>query len=90
MQVLPITTEVLHCEMDRDCASDVTHIGSKGYLYCANHAPDRRPGEGCRALKGWEIALLESGQPVPSYKPISFKTYLITKNKRNLDGYNLS
>jgi hypothetical protein len=30
------------CDMKKDCAEAVTHIGSKGYVYCEKHAAQRR------------------------------------------------
>ncbi len=30
------------CEMTKDCANPVTHIGEKGYVYCAEHAQCRQ------------------------------------------------
>lgn len=59
------------CDMRRDCTMPVTHIGSKGYIYCAAHALDRRGWEHCRKLRKWEIALIERGIPLASYTPIS-------------------
>jgi hypothetical protein len=58
------------CEMSHDCAQPVTHIGEKGYIYCAGHAADRRY-ERTRALRPWELDLIRAGQPVPSYRPIT-------------------
>jgi hypothetical protein len=26
------------CDMTKDCQNTVTHIGSKGYIYCVEHA----------------------------------------------------
>lgn len=71
----------IHCEKVKGCTGKVTHIASKGYLYCANHRPATRVSRTLkgRTLKGWEIALLEAGEPVPSYKPISQKAYLASK-----------
>lgn len=61
----------LTCDMRRECANPVTHIGAKGYLYCATHAPQRQGVERCRQLRAWELELLRAGKPLPSYKPIS-------------------
>jgi hypothetical protein len=51
----------------------VTHIGSKGYVYCAKHAVGRRQSghERTRAMPAWELKLIPAGQPLPSYKPVS-------------------
>jgi hypothetical protein len=59
------------CEMVKDCPNPVTHIGSKGYVYCTLHAPERKGWEGTRKMRKWEIELLKNGQAVPSYKPMS-------------------
>ena len=41
------------CDMRKDCAEAVTHIGSKGYIYCAKHAVQRRESgyERTRAMR---------------------------------------
>jgi hypothetical protein len=60
------------CEMGRGCTNTVTHIGEKGYIYCADHAKDRRHyvGEHCRKMRPWELKLIATGKPLPSYTPI--------------------
>lgn len=30
------------CDMDKGCTNPVTHIGEKGYVYCAAHVERRR------------------------------------------------
>jgi hypothetical protein len=59
------------CDMEKDCVSPVTHIGEKGYVYCAGHVGDRRGVERCRKMRAWEVKLLAEGKPLPSYKPIA-------------------
>ena len=61
----------MKCAMDKDCAAEATHIGSKGFIYCAAHAVERRATsrERCRRMRAWELSLIESGKPLPSYKP---------------------
>lgn len=61
----------LRCEMDHDCDAPVTHVGSKGYIYCAGHAQIRRQSgyERCRKARGWEMGMLRAGRVLPSYKP---------------------
>jgi hypothetical protein len=61
----------LCCDMKAGCTQPITHIGEKGYIYCAEHVGDRKYWERCRKLRLWEIAVLESGEPLQSYKPIS-------------------
>jgi len=63
------TATMPKCNMREDCAAPVTHIGSKGYVYCAAHAAARRGVEGARKLRGWEIHYLRQGRALPSYTP---------------------
>jgi hypothetical protein len=60
------------CDMTEFCQSAVTHIGNKGYAYCAEHAQQRRQYgyESTRKMRVWELQLLASGQPLPSYQPL--------------------
>lgn len=61
----------LRCEMRETCERPVTHIGEKGYAYCAECAVYRREGhyERTRKLRPWELALLVAGKQIPSYRP---------------------
>jgi len=59
----------LTCDMTKDCPERVTHIGEKGYVYCATHAPQRRGWERTRRLHALEIAQLEAGYPLASFTP---------------------
>lgn len=61
----------MQCEMTDACKAPVTHIGEKGYVYCGPHAEVRRQAgsERTRKMRAWECALIEAGEPVPSYKP---------------------
>jgi hypothetical protein len=59
----------MKCDMNSDCDNRVTHIGEKGYVYCAEHAAHRRGVERCRKMRKWELVLIESGKPLPSYRP---------------------
>lgn len=65
--VEPVYVE-LKCDMGV-CSGEVTHIGAKGYIYCADHAVIRRPRENTRKLRKWELDLLHEGKLVPSYEP---------------------
>jgi hypothetical protein len=58
------------CEMEADCKNPVTHIGHKGYVYCAEHAIDRRSSgyERCRRMRAWELKMVMAGEPLPSYE----------------------
>jgi len=59
---------VLQCEMRKECTSEVTHIGSKGYIYCKGHAQARGGYESARAMRVWELDLVKAGKQVPSYE----------------------
>lgn len=59
----------LQCDMKRDCAADVTHIGEKGYVYCGAHAVVRRARERCRKMTAGEKKTLLSGGTIASYRP---------------------
>lgn len=65
--------KTLQCEMSRTCEHPVTHIGSKGYIYCAQDAADRRFSgyESTRALTAWELEHLRNGRGILSYAPIT-------------------
>lgn len=60
----------MQCDMSHDCHRPVTHIGEKGYVYCAEHAVDRRRcgWERTRQMRTWEVKLIQQGKPLPSYK----------------------
>jgi hypothetical protein len=65
------------CDMKRDCPNPVTHIGERGFVYCAEHAPARKGWERCRQMRPWELKLIESGTPLPSYEPITLHEYRV-------------
>lgn len=58
--------------MRKTCTAAVTHIGEKGYVYCAEHAVLRRRSgaERTRKMLPWELKLVEQGTPLPNYRPI--------------------
>lgn len=58
------------CDMRKDCLNPVTHIGEKGYVYCAEHAPDRRGIEAVRRMRVWELKVVLGGGQLTSYRPI--------------------
>lgn len=62
----------MQCDMKQDCKAPVTHIGEKGYIYCREHAIERRQfvGERTRKMRAWELKLVRAGIPLPSYRPI--------------------
>ena len=61
----------VQCEMRDDCQSRVTHIGSKGYIYCEHHAGVRNSSqyERARKMRPWELRWIAEGKTLPSYKP---------------------
>lgn len=62
---------ILTCEMHKDCSQPVSMIEDKGYVYCAEHGVERRSyGRRCRKLRPWELRLLRTGEPLPSYRPL--------------------
>lgn len=62
----------LQCDKSRECSNLVTHVGSKGYIYCASCAAVRRIThiERTRKLRAWELTLIKCGGMLSSYKPI--------------------
>lgn len=56
--------------MTQECTAPVTHIGSKGYVYCAVHAVQRRGIERTRKMRVWELKLIQAGRQIPSYTPL--------------------
>lgn len=63
------TPKPLQCEMSIDCGQRVTHIGSKGYVYCTEHAIGRRVGgwERTRKMTASELRVVQSGRPLTAY-----------------------
>jgi hypothetical protein len=66
-EVTPVSR--LHCDMKDTCTDPVTHIGNKGYLYCAKHAAHRSTygSERTRKMTRLEISKVEDGDPI-SYR----------------------
>lgn len=64
-------SEKLTCDMRADCAAPITHIGEKGYIYCAEHVECRRGIERCRKLRPFELRILKAGKALPSYAPLT-------------------
>lgn len=63
---------MIQCDMHDECGMAVTHIGSKGYVYCTAHALQRQTGsssENVRKMQAWELRWLGEGKALPSYKP---------------------
>lgn len=61
----------LKCDGWCDGVNPVTHIGAKGYAYCAGCAVIRRDSgyESTRRMRTWELVMLRQGTPLPSYEP---------------------
>lgn len=59
----------LKCDMSKQCHKPVTHIGSKGYVYCQDDAIVRRESrnERTRKMLKREIRQLEEGKPLANY-----------------------
>jgi len=58
----------LYCDMRDGCLNPVTHIGERGWAYCATHAPWRRGYERTRRLLVSERKQLERGEPLASFE----------------------
>lgn len=59
----------LRCDMTADCTEPITHLDSKGYLYCTKHAAQRKSSSGpsVRKLKPGEISKLSRGESIRGY-----------------------
>lgn len=68
-----MSRSAFQCGMDNACPDAATHIGEKGFIYCAKHAQIRKEGgrERCRKMRRWELELVAEGKQVPSYAPIT-------------------
>jgi hypothetical protein len=57
------------CDWRHDCKAEVTHIGNKGYLYCAQHAIGRRNSgyERTRKMTNAELKALHAGEALIKY-----------------------
>jgi hypothetical protein len=64
------TKTQLHCEMSKECGHPVTHLEYKGFVYCKECAMELKWSRRIvRALRPWEIKMLQAGQALPSYEP---------------------
>ena len=60
----------LQCEMEDECSNVVTHIEDKGYIYCAEHARERRMsgfGGRCRKMRPHELRRVQAGLQIKKY-----------------------
>lgn len=71
---------VLQCDMEDACHAPVTHLEDKGWVYCAQHAEDRRGMHRIRRLQPWELKVLASGEPLATYEPMTKQEYLQRKS----------
>lgn len=55
------------CDMVKDCAKPVSHIDSKGYVYCDTHGLQRKIYAKCRKLKAKELETLKQNKPIAKY-----------------------
>lgn len=60
-------TKAVRCDWRQECANPVTHIGEKGYAYCAADAPKRSGTERVRKLLVSERKALERGEQLASF-----------------------
>ena len=64
---MQIANGEIRCDWRPDCCAEVTHIGEKGYVYCAGHVGNRRGVERCRKLLASERRALERGEKIASF-----------------------
>lgn len=57
-------------------SNPVAYIDEKGFIYCGPCGKRRQYSHRCRQLRPWELRLLQRGEQVPSYEPISQAEYL--------------
>lgn len=70
-----LTNGVLRCDMNPECAATVTHIDTKGFVYCAAHGAQRKAGGyQCRKLTAPETAALTRGETIAYSKPKGAKS----------------
>jgi hypothetical protein len=58
-------------DMKDGCTNPVTHIGVRGYIYCAGCSPQRQGFEHTRRMRSWELKILQSGKKLLRYNPIT-------------------
>ncbi len=59
------------CDMRDECKNPVTHVGDKGWIYCAEHARGRQGWERTRQMRKWELDILKTGGQLPKYDRIT-------------------
>ncbi len=58
--------KALRCDTE-GCVEPVTHIDSKGFIYCTDHGQTRRHYQRCRKLRPHELNRLRRGEQVKRY-----------------------
>jgi hypothetical protein len=59
---------MIQCDYEQACTDGAMYISSKGFAYCANHAPARNdPYVRCRKLRPHEMRRLERGETLARY-----------------------
>lgn len=61
------STVTLKCNMEKSCASPVTHIDAKGWVFCTPHGEARKVHRNCRKLRPHELRKLQRGEPIARY-----------------------
>lgn len=56
--------KTLKCDGIKDCKNPISHIDSRGFIYCEKHGYFRSQYEKCRKLKQNELKLLELDKPI--------------------------
>lgn len=57
----------IKCDGKSDCPDGATYIDSRGWAYCARHAPGSGGGILCRKLRPHEVRRLERGEALAHY-----------------------
>lgn len=58
---------LLTCAMVQGCDAPITHLDTRGYVYCTRHGQQRQRDQRCRKLRQYEIARLARGEQVERY-----------------------
>ena len=73
---MSFTNNKLQCDMKRDCDAPVTHIDNKGFAYCQVHGEQRKDSHPCRRLQVWEVRVLQRGESLYHYTPMTQQEFL--------------
>ena len=75
------------CNGARDCSQPATHIDSKGWVYCVDHAPRSDIYRRCRKMTGPERRHIALGFPLPSYQRSTAADLVAWRERRVADEY---